>query len=324
MILWSHPSQTQPASSSKKHLSGFGRTTLSKNINSIFFIFFPHLIEATGIAQEMGTRRPKQKVLIEQFRKSYDFAEYRQDLKKYRIWNKTNGIQTLLLENPIRNYRVPDSAGRKFFNLKKLLRDEGSFLIRGKLQSQGRGIYEIEVSSRGLSGTLYIHDDDFAIVKGALDFNPFQLYLTDTSRLAKELRESVFVSGKIYSLKFIYQEVDGVYYPSFLELMVPNSLRKGAGLMADWQHTLGFQTSTLVVTEIQTKKGQIVKIRKRDALDKELPLIDLSKIYNAPFWDSYSMLKHTPLEARVVQDLEFSIGLGRQFQGNSVSDSTAH
>lgn len=168
------------------------------------------------------------------------------------------------------------------------------FTLEGTTQYDGESVYKITYRSRGdstvlttgirwashMEGTLYITTGTYAIVRA-------ESFRTD---MIGTLRQLIF-----------YKKNNGRYYPY-------HAVKDGTthyGRPIRFTHNYHLE---LITTTIQEKGFKPFKGKQPGK--EELLKID----YDSVFWGNYNILKATPLEERIVKDLETQQSLKGQFK----------
>lgn len=75
---------------------------------------------------------------------------------------------------------------------------------------------------------------------------------------------------------------------------------------------IGFRVlQDIVINNINTTNPDIVERNEASRINKSLIMKDYP--YDAKFWDNYNYIKETPLEAKLIADLESKVSLEDQF-----------
>ena len=69
----------------------------------------------------------------------------------------------------------------------------------------------------------------------------------------------------------------------------------------------------LLINKVYPRTSQMIGTTEKM---KRFGLQYQHKKYNKPFWDNYNVIKETPLDIKIVSDLEKEISLEKQFQDN--------
>jgi hypothetical protein len=202
-------------------------------------------------------------------------------------FDQANLLEDLLLENTIRYRHIePDDEF-----LGTLNRDKNSFF-------NGHEIYVIKTNA-DYSLQLFVDKEDFSIIH-----LEYQTALgSDDIQRKKDLISKFMGSKK--SIDF--RKIDGKMYPAFMSMTTTVNwydIKSGA---------LKFETELiqqLMVNNVDTKAREGVSMTDRM---RNYGLQYQDQPYNKEFWDSYNVIKETPIDKKILKDLEKVAPLEAQF-----------
>lgn len=239
----------------------------------------------------------KEEVRVNQLRRSYDNT-------KVASGHVPIALYSIMAADPVA-YQTKSSASmltmlspQNVSNLRTNLKGY-AFTLDGITEYDGEQVYVIQYQwkrdstmlSTGIpwrnsqEGTLYIGTKDYAIVKA------------EHSRISQIDTLQSFA---------IYKKVNGKYF-------LYHSMKEGKTLQmrGKFMHNHHLE---LITTDIITKGFKPFK--GREPVREELFAIE----YDSTFWDTYNVLKATPLEESIVADLEKSMPLYLQFKDYMVAE----
>lgn len=239
----------------------------------------------------------KEEVRVNQLRRSYDNT-------KVASGHVPIALYSIMAADPVA-YQTKSSASmltmlspQNVSNLRTNLKGY-AFTLDGITEYDGEQVYVIQYQwkrdstllSTGIpwrnsqEGTLYIGTKDYAIVKA------------EHSRISQIDTLQSFA---------IYKKVNGKYF-------LYHSMKEGKTLQmrGNFMHNHHLE---LITTDIITKGFKPFKGREPGR--EELFSIE----YDSTFWDTYNVLKATPLEESIVADLEKSMPLSLQFKDYMVAE----
>lgn len=239
----------------------------------------------------------KEEVRVNQLRRSYDNT-------KVARGHVPIALYSVMATDPV-GYQVKSSLSPMFKNLTRydvsnlrVNHKDYTFTLDGITEYDGEQVYIIgykwkrdsTLLSTGIllrnsqEGTLYINTKNYAIVK------------TEQTRISPIDTLLSFA---------IFKKVDDKYF-------LYHSMKEGRTKMrSDSVHNHHLE---LITTDIITKGFKPFKGREPGR--EELFSID----YDSTFWDTYNVLKATPLEESIVADLEKSMPLSAQFKDYMVAE----
>jgi len=205
-------------------------------------------------------------------------------------FDQDNLLEDLLLHNNIR-YRTIDQSDDMAATMK---REKSSFY-------NGHPIYVISANHE-YRLKLFVDQTDFSVVH--LEF--------ETAMPSIDLTKRKSMSSKFVGLKksIDFRRVNGKMYPSFI------TLTSRVNWFDEKTGALKFETELfqqLLVTRVTTNTRERIpsteRMRNYGLQYQDLP-------YNKEFWKNYNVIKQTPLDKKIMSDLEKSGSLQSQFEGN--------
>jgi hypothetical protein len=131
----------------------------------------------------------------------------------------------------------------------------------------------------------------------------------------KNIIENAQYQGNLLGkIRVDYQKTGGKYYLSYIEWMTIGDFRKSK--IHEGKTTGSYNFCSLMVSEVQTDKKEMAKVKPRQALNRKEDTDDVRRQYNERFWRNYNVLLATPLENKVIRDLTFEESLEQQFKKN--------
>lgn len=234
----------------------------------------------------------KDEVRVNQLRRSYDntrvsaahapialYSVMANDLVGYQVGSPAT---VFLAVKPYHVSRLRKNMGKAIFSLEGITRYDGRevYIIHYKMNSSTDSTV---ISLASLlygkeEGTLYISSEDYAILKSE--------YQSDTPY---NHTESMAVYRKFNNKYYLY-----------------HAMEEGRSFQRkdSFNHIYHLE---LITTDIQAKNIEPFK-------GKEPSRVELLRLkYDSVFWDNYNILKATPLEEKIVADLERQMSLKSQF-----------
>ena len=233
-------------------------------------------------AEPRNKHRLRERVRLIEVRKSLGYES-----KFTTYFDQANLLEDLLLENTIRYRHIePDEEF-----LKSLSRDKNSFFNEHE-------IYVVKTNT-DFNLKLFIDKEDFSII-----------HLEYQSALGSDdiQRKKDLVSKFVGSKKSIdFKKVDGKMYPSFMTMTTTINwydIKSGA---------LKFETELvqqLLINNVDTNAKEGVGMTERM---RNYGLQYQDQPYNKDFWDRYNVIKETPIDKKILSDLEKVGPLEKQF-----------
>jgi hypothetical protein len=226
----------------------------------------------------------RENVSLIELRKSFGYES-----KFTTYFDQANLLEDLLLENTIRYRHI--EATDEF--LTSIVRDQNSYY-------DGHEIYVLKHKKETTFLKVYVDKEDFSIVH--LEYE--SAFASNIEVKKKKNLMSRFV-GSRKSLDF--KRYNGKMYPSFFTMVEK----------VNWYdmttNELKFETELnqqlLINNVIQHPETRIRSTEKMR--NYGLQYQDLG--YNKKFWDEYNVIKETPLDKKVIEDLEKAGPLEKQF-----------
>ncbi|MBX2962124.1 MAG: carboxypeptidase-like regulatory domain-containing protein [Cyclobacteriaceae bacterium] len=236
-------------------------------------------------------------LIVNEFRKSQDYFDREFDaLLDPPV--KINPVKGVLLQNGIKYIKHNNVLLRRDYQLDSIV------------QWQGKEHYIVSLPEPN-SVTLYIDSETYAIKRfeNAKDLTQSQTIID------KIHRDSLKSKLKNVSFSMEFREIEGKFYPFFLEFVVHASV-------ADLNHSNIIYnrvvTQQLLVTDIQTRNVVLPSIKEQT----ENTIFDnLQLKYDANFWNNYNIIQLTPIEEKLLGDLQKELSLEEQFNTASISST---
>ena len=224
----------------------------------------------------------RERVKLLEVRKSVGY-----DNKFTSYFGQKNLLEDLLLHNNIR-YRQIDTQADLFANT---TREEDSYY-------NGSETFVI-INREGFYLKMYVNKVDYSI-------SHLQFEISGENDERKKNLVSKFVS---YKKTIDFKRFDGKMYLNYISVVSHEK-------WYDQANQLQFETElaqNLLVNEVQPKTAERItsteKMRNYGLQYQDYP-------YNKPFWDNYNVIKETPVDRKVVEDLEKVAPLDKQFENN--------
>jgi hypothetical protein len=248
------------------------------------------LLEAAVMIQDDNYAEPRNKYKL---RERVRLIELRQSLgyesKFTRYFDQDNLLEDLLLHNNVR-YRHFDD-GEEVFS--KLVRKKNSFYNEHE-------IYVISYVGEYVM-TLYVDTSDYSIIH--MDFA--QGFEDDYLEKRNDLVSKF--AGIRKTLDF--RKYQGKMYPSFI------SITSKINWYDSETNALKFETELfqqLLINKITPNTSERIKSTEKM---RNYGLQFQDQPYNKTFWDNYNVIKETPIDRKILEDLEKEAPLQMQFEG---------
>lgn len=217
--------------------------------------------------------RLRERVGLTEVRKSLAY-----DTKFTRFFDQTNLLEDLLLHNPVKYRHFPDDQG--FFS--SLRRASNSYY-------NGHQVYVIR-QIQGPNLEVFIDMETYAFIRVENE-----IYYENT--VLKKQKD-------LYS-QFEYKKLI-LDFRSYNDKMYPNYMKVISRV--NWydskDNSLQFETELfqeLLINEVipnaESRISGLEKMRKYGLQYQDLP-------YNKDFWENYNVIKETPLDKKIIEDLE--------------------
>ena len=263
-------------------LKGFYRDV--KKVGGTYIALLEAAVEIydDNYAEPRNKSKLRERVKLLEVRKSVGY-----DNKFTSYFGQKNLLEDLLLHNNIR-YRQIDAQPDLFANT---IREEDSYY-------NGSETFVI-INREGFYLKMYVNKADYSI-------SHLQFEISGENDERKKNLVSKFVS---YKKTIDFKRFDGKMYLNYISV---ESHEK----WYDQANQLQFETElaqNLLVNEVQPKTAARItsteKMRNYGLQYQDYP-------YNKPFWDNYNVIKETPVDRKVVEDLEKVAPLDKQFENN--------
>ncbi|MDH5381631.1 MAG: carboxypeptidase-like regulatory domain-containing protein [Cyclobacteriaceae bacterium] len=226
--------------------------------------------------------RLRERVALIEVRKSLGY-----DNKFTSFFDQTNLLEDLLLHNIVRYRQFPEDPN--FLN--QLKREETSFY-------NGRKIFLVTLKESDRI-KLYIDAMTFAFIRIEYQMGPQEGIIDRKNGLESKLHSlQKIIEFKEYSGKMYLSHIDLLseihwIHPRTKELKFTTELQQQLLINNIWPNT----SSKIGTTEKMKRFGLQYQYRN----------------YNKGFWDNYNVIKETPLNKKIVEDLEKDLSLEKQF-----------
>jgi hypothetical protein len=238
----------------------------------------------TDYAEPRNKLKLRERVKLLEVRKSLGY-----DSRFTYYFDQVNFLEDLLLHNDIR-YRQFDTREEV---LKRLRRLDDSYY-------NNEEIYVLEYN-QDFFLRLFINKTNFAIVHLEYEIGP-------TVRIVEKKKNLISrFSGLKKSIDF--RMVNGRLYPSFMNMSTRVSWYDAE------TNDFKFETEVLqqilindILPDTPERIGVNEKMRHYSLQYQDQP-------YNKEFWDNYNVIKDTPLDKKILEDIEKSGPLQKQFEG---------
>ena len=217
--------------------------------------------------------RLREKVALAEVRKSIGY-----DNRFTRFFDQTNLLEDLLLHNPIKYRHFPEDED--FF--KSLRRMKDSFY-------NGHEVYVIR-QFMGPKLKVYIDKQTFAFIRIENEMDYEDLVLKKSKDLYSKFEyKKLILDFRVYNKKM---------YPSYMQVV------SRVNWYDSYNDELKFETELFQELMINTihpnakdKISGFEKMRKYGLQYQDMP-------YNEDFWRNYNIIKQTPLDKKIIEDLE--------------------
>ena len=256
------------------------------------------LVEAAvTIYDENDIRKRKSplrtKVRVDQLRRSLVYEHPYNDW-----WQKDNLMMHAWSLNPI-PYSLPA--------LRKELRKEGYFREQNTA-IHGKNTYVIKtVNTDYWSSVFFIQAQTYAFVRVEQNYDTVIDGHKEWHIKSDSITLDVHFKQRHTSIDF--KEYQGKYYPSYIKLDANHDY------MHEGQKLINFRIAQdIIVNDLKTNDPQRVERHEASRFSKSLLSKDYD--YNEEFWTNFNILQETPLEAKLIADLEEKISLEQQFKAH--------
>jgi hypothetical protein len=249
------------------------------------------LLEAAVQIYDDNYAAPRNKYKL---RERVRLVEVRQSLgyesKFTTYFDQDNLLEDLLLHNNIR-YRLFDDGDEVF---SKLVREKNSIYDNNETYViTYKGDYYMK---------LYVDKSDFSIIHFE-----FEQGFEDAYLLRRKNLVSKFAGIK---KKLDFRRFQGKMYPSFISVSSKINWYDAETNAMKFETELFQQLLINKVTPNSTERIRSTeKMRNYGLQFQDQP-------YNKQFWDNYNLIKETPLDKQILEDLEQHSPLDEQFEGN--------
>jgi hypothetical protein len=267
------------------YMEGFYRDV--KKLGGRYF----SLLEAAVKIQDMDYKQPRnptrlqERVGVIEIRRSLGY-----DTRFSKYFDNTNLLEGLLLQNTVRYRTFPENS----ILLTPMVREPDT-------EYNGKGVYVIS-SQHEERWRLYLDKESFAILR-----------LEHESEIPQALKKKKnLVHRQTYLHKVIeFREYNHKMYLHYLNMTT----------RTQWfdRKSMEFKFETELMQHFVANKvlpETFIRITNQERM-KRYGLQYQDNPYNKSFWDSYNILKETPLDKKIIEDLEKDGVLEKQFEGKN-------
>lgn len=270
-------------------LEGFYRDIKKVANNNIALLEAAIKIYDEDYAAPRNKLKLRERVKLVEVRKSIGYEN-----RFTQYFYQGNFLENLLLQNTIR-YRQLEMDQDFYANMKRL---NDSYY-------NNKEIYVIEYREDYLL-RLYIDKTNFSIIH--LDYK-----IGNTGKIQERKKKLISrFSGMTKSIDF--RLVDGKLYPGYMSMSTRIAWHDAK------TNELKFETELiqqLLINEITPNTRDRISASEKM---RSYSLQYQDRPYNKLFWDNYNVIKDTPLDKKILEDLEKSGPLQKQFEGGSLFD----
>jgi hypothetical protein len=226
----------------------------------------------------------RERVMLIEVRRSLGYGN-----KFTSYFDDGNLLEDLLLHNNIRYRQFPEE--QKFFD--ELVREKDSFY-------NGHSIYVVSFSGE-YELKLFIDKTSYAII-----------HLEYENKEVSSITKKSGMTSRFVGLKRLidFKEYNGKMFLNYL------SVESKINWYDEKTDELRFETELhqqLLVNEIEASTNERIgsseKMKSYGLQYQDLP-------YNKSFWENYNVIKETPLDKKIISDLEKELPLNKQFEEN--------
>ena len=249
------------------------------------------------------------------------------DLMRWESNYEPLSLNGLYYSNYKRHYLLPDKNDDHFGVMNKNFLKEHRFKLDTISEYDGELVYLIKIlpsskskkyhdESRNLVlpvGKIVIRTHDFAILKIEYSYilNPKKKGTSDYN-----FRFESLGTGIVFTSTVIYKEYKGKMYLSYLSRKEKDPLAFSIAKrkMSNYQNEYYFLTRELLITDILLDSKEIEKQIEKAPKERSKSLYTDNHTYNEEFWNNYNVLKETPIDKKLREDLEKKVSLDEQFK----------
>lgn len=231
----------------------------------------------------------RERVAIKEIRKSYDY-----DIAYAKYFEQYNLLEDLLLDNNVK-YRSFNDEPQFYEMLKRKM-------VHGV---DNKPLYLIFLSQPGYDLKVFIEPKTYGILRIEFGWGngeePIFTYKKNRKLMNNVMRLDKLVEFEPHNGKLYLKYIRTTYKNQWVNTQIGS----------DEQTTKLFQE--LLINNVNTKDPNWVSSSKKM---KHYGLQYQHGVYNKVFWDNYNVIKETPLDKKIVEDLEEDMSLEEQFQDN--------
>ena len=186
--------------------------------------------------------------------------------------------------------------------------DKTTYSLDSVTQYNNRPVFVISTSRWIDRGKLYIDMETFGIIKATMDRKVRE---EGVSRYYRSWNNDSITTGRVqFSYSVEFEEYQGKYYLS---------------LLSEWEQNEIFDPNSGKVKTVHTEQLEFFKNNLKTVkvkIPKEIKRLSPKRRlrygpYNPDFWENYNVIKATPLDKKLIEDLERDIPLDQQYESSS-------
>lgn len=223
---------------------------------------------------------------------SVNIREMRRSIRYSKLYAKDNighALVDLIENNDVR------------YNRGMLDTTRNTFAIERITEYNGRQVYQVSMTNRTDRGTLYIDTDTYGFLKIEMDCRSRN---AQEKYYAVNVRDSVKRGRVWFRFSIEFEVYNNKLYPRRMHESELNEIvhAKTGELKMTAVETLEF-----IITHVHTNKYDTKAKRLRYGMELK------GGPYHPDFWKNYNILKLTPLNEKLIRDLEQDVSLQEQF-----------
>ncbi len=232
---------------------------------------------------------------VNQLRRSFDFTE------STKLTHPPVSLNYLII-NDLTSYTYNNYLRSEFNNIE--------FFLSDTTELDGETVYEVGFTRKeegsaakrlSFDGRMFIDARSFAFHRIELSEEKLEINNRDTTR-------------QLLTKRIFYRKLDDRYYAERLITDLEAYQRQYDSLFnasGGWDHTSHIE---LMVNNIQDVNSEMFQGGEPTAQD----LRDID--YDSTFWEDYTVLKATPVEKKIINDLSKDLSLRKQFESYNTLD----
>ena len=231
----------------------------------------------------------RERVSIREIRKSYDY-----DIAYAKYFEQYNLLEDLLLDNNVK-YRSFNDEPQFYEMLQRKM-------VHGV---DNKPLYLVFLNQPGYDLKVYIEPKTYGILRIEFGWGNGETPIF-TYKKNRKLMNNVMRLDKLIE----FEPHNGKLYLKYIRTNYKNQW-VNTQMGSDEQTTELFQE--LLINNVNAKNPNWVSSSKKM---KHYGLQYQHGVYNKVFWDNYNVIKETPLDKKIVDDLEEHMSLEEQFEDN--------